>query len=99
MALVMLNISYAPQAMEWFMTHPEDRQSQVEALFQSARCRLIGAWYVNGSNRAVFVVDGEPADTRAVGIVALASKSVISCETSDLTAFADSRAYFSRALS
>jgi len=99
MALVMLNISYAPQAMEWFMTHPEDRQSQVESLFQSAQCRLIGAWYVNGSNRAIFVVEGEPENTRAVGIVALASKSVISCETSDLTAFSDARAYFARAQS
>jgi len=67
MALVMLTVSYAPEAMEWFMAHPEDRQGQVEALFQSARCQVIGAWYVNGSNRAVFIVEGEAEDTRAAG--------------------------------
>ncbi|MEY3706421.1 MAG: hypothetical protein RL585_978 [Pseudomonadota bacterium] len=99
MALVMLTVSYAPEAMEWFMAHPEDRQAQVEALFQSARCQLIGAWYVNGSNRAVFIVEGEAEDTRAAGVVALASKSVIACESSDLTSFSEARAYFSRAQS
>jgi hypothetical protein len=92
MALVMLTVSYAPEAMEWFMAHPEDRQGQVEALFQSARCQVIGAWYVNGSNRAA-------EDTRAAGVVALASKSVIACESSDLTSFSEARAYFSRAQS
>ena len=99
MALVMLNVSYAPEAMEWFMSHPADRHLQVEALFAAARCRMIGAWYVNGTNRAIFVVEGDAEDTRAAGIVALASKSVIACETSDLTAFSDAKAYFSRAQS
>ncbi|MBU6382138.1 MAG: hypothetical protein EBZ03_07490 [Betaproteobacteria bacterium] len=99
MALVMLEICYAPEAMERFMAQPEDRKSQVEALFESARCRLIGAWYVNGTNRAVFIVEGEAEDTRAVGVVALASKSVVACETRDLTAFSEAGAYFSRAQS
>jgi len=87
MALVMLNVSYSAEAMAWFMSHPADRQSQVEALFASARCRLIGAWYVNGTNRAIFIVEGDAEDTRAAGVVALASKSVIACEASDLTTF------------
>lgn len=90
-----------PMAKAWndFMAQPEDRKSQVEALFESARCRLIGAWYVNGTNRAVFIVEGEAEDTRAVGVVALASKSVVACETRDLTAFSEAGAYFSRAQS
>lgn len=98
MAVMLIEVGYAPDAMAALVAQAENRQVQVERMFEVAGCKLLGAWYLNGTHRAIFIAEGSVDDVNAVALVALGSRSLTACSVTQLTAFSSARTYFARAL-
>ncbi|MBM3379061.1 MAG: hypothetical protein ACKO3C_13090 [Betaproteobacteria bacterium] len=97
MAVMLIEVGYAPEAMAMLVAQGENRQIQVERMFEAAGCRLLGAWYLHGTNRAILIAEGGVDDVHAVATVALGSRSLVSCSVTQLTAFSNAKGYFARA--
>jgi len=97
MALMLIEVSYAPEAMAVLVSQGENRQGQVERMFAVGGCSLLGAWYLNGTNRAIFIAEGSVDDVHAVALAALGARSLLACSVTQLTALSGARPYFARA--
>ncbi|NDG55011.1 MAG: hypothetical protein EBX67_02485 [Betaproteobacteria bacterium] len=56
-----------------------------------------GAFYINGTNKAIFLADGSLEDGNTIGVMALAAGSAIEAEVKELTPFDKAQEYFRRA--
>ena len=55
------------------------------------------SFYIKGTNKAIFLADGNLEDGNTIGVMALAAGSAIEAEVKELTPFDKAQEYFRRA--
>ncbi|NBQ96610.1 MAG: hypothetical protein EBU15_15060 [Betaproteobacteria bacterium] len=73
MAVVMIEVKYSAAAMAALVDMPENRAGPVGRAIEAAGLKLLGAFYINGTNKAIFLADGSLEDGNTIGVMALAA--------------------------
>jgi len=94
MAVVMIEVKYSAAAMAALVDMPENRAGPVGRAIEAAGLKLLGAFYINGTNKAIFLADGSLEDGNTIGVMALAAGSAIEAEVKELTPFDKAQEYF-----